>query len=88
MLVRIRVIESSGKRFRLWLPIVIFWPLAVVIAILFAPVAVIAAIVSVGSHSVKNALRKIWMFVIVICSLRGLLIHVEDNNDEVLINVL
>lgn len=87
VLVRIRIIETGGKRIRLWLPVAIFWPLGIVAAVLFAPVAALVAIVSIGSRTVRNTLRKIWRIVIVVFSLRGLLIQVKDNNDEVLIDI-
>ncbi len=85
--VRIRLIENGGRRIRLWLPVVILWPLAVVVAVIFAPVAAVAAIVSLGSRSVRKALRKIWRVMVVIFSLRGLLIQMKDKNDEVLIDI-
>jgi hypothetical protein len=85
--VRIRLIEDGGRRIRLWLPVIILWPLAVVVAVIFVPVAAVAAIVSLGSRSVRKALRKICRIVVVVFSLRGLLIQVKDDKDEVLINV-
>lgn len=83
LFVDIRVGKSNGKAFRLWFPLIILWP---IIIVLLLPVLSVAAIVQVGlSAKGIKPFSILINLLLIISALRGLKIEIKEgkeNNQE------
>jgi hypothetical protein len=72
MLLRLRV-----NGFGIWLPLILLWPLA----LLFAPLVVLVALLAL------QPIRGLCVYYNLLCSLRGLQVHVRQPGNNVDIQV-
>jgi hypothetical protein len=83
---RVRVEEAGRRRFRLWLPLFVIWPFALLIALLLSPFVIVASallwprgwgrtVLLIGPHAFR-----------LFCALRGLEVDVHDGSEHVLVS--
>ena len=83
-LLRVRVLDEDS-RVSLWIPLVLLWPLALALYVLFLPCIVIAAIVTWRNGWGKPILMGGPTLFRLYCDLRGLKIDVTESKESVLI---
>ena len=83
-LLRVRVLDEDS-RVSLWIPLVLLWPLALALYVLFLPCIVIAAIVTWRTGWGKPILMGGPPLFRLYCDLRGLKIDVTESKESVLI---
>jgi hypothetical protein len=86
--IRIRVIERGKKTIGLWLPAFLLWPVGLILSIAVVPFLALAAAISVLSVSTRRKLASVWLFVVLVCSLRGLTIDIHDRDDKVFVQIV
>lgn len=80
LFVDIKVGKGNGKAFGLWFPLIILWP---IIIVLFLPVLSVAAIVQVGlSAKGIKPFSILINLLLIISALRGLKIEIKDKEDN------
>ena len=84
---RIRVVEHGKKQVGLWLPLVLVWPLLLLLALVIAPLVIIAAVLLWPSGRGKAILLSGPSLYALLCSLRGLTVQVEGIDEQVLIAI-
>jgi len=87
-IVRIRIVEKGRRKIRLWLPLFLLWPPLLLVAIAAIPFLLFLIIIKPFIPEVRRILRKLHRLVILSCSLRGLRIEFEDDEDEVLLRIV
>ena len=78
LLMHVRV-HNDDCKFGIWLPLFLLIPLALVVLIILSPLILIATIVlwSIGWGGLP--LRALWGAWVVLCSMRGLKVDVENH---------
>lgn len=78
----IRIVEGGRKKFNLWLPVILLWPLVILLMVLLAPLALIASLI----WSKHSKLILAGPRLLALCwAIRGLQVRVQDDNNQVLI---
>ena len=80
-------IHSQRRHFRLWLPLLLVWPLMVVILLALSPLILVLAIILWPSGMGKPLLLAGPLLFRVFCALRGLEVNVEQPSERVLISI-
>jgi len=80
-------IRGERRGFRLWLPLFLLLPLALVVLIILSPLILIAVLLLWPSGWGKWALSILRAAYNVFCSLRGLKIDVQSRRETVYISV-
>jgi len=82
-------VKIQGERggFRLWLPLFLLAPLALVIFIILSPLIVLAAIILWPSGWGKWALSALRAAYNVLCALRGLNVDIQSRRETVYIDI-
>ena len=83
-ILRVRVLDDDS-RVSLWIPLILVWPLVVVIYLLFLPCIIVAAILTWRRGWGRPILLGGPALFRVYCSLRGLEINVTETNQSVLV---
>ena len=83
---RVRV-EGRDRRFRLWLPLCVLWPPALLIGLLLSPLVVVAAAVMWPRGWGRTVLLAGPHAFRLFCSLKGLEIRVRDSSGDVLVSL-
>ncbi len=78
---RIRV-KNERRGINLLLPLFVLWPVALMLLILIWPVILVLAVVVHRWSGLRMAVVGLWAAYSLACSLRGLLIDVEDKKGE------
>ena len=82
-LARIRIVESGRKKLGLWLPLLLVWPVAVLVWLTLLPAIVLLAALlwprGKGKLVLLGGPRAFWVF----CALRGLSVHADDGDSSV-----
>lgn len=86
-LIRILVHNEEQHGVNLWLPVIILWPLALVLGIALAPVALIVACCTWRRGLGKSILFGGPRLFALVCALRGLQVHVQEKNQRVLVEI-
>ena len=75
-------IAEDGRKFNLWIPILLLWLVVIAVMIVLAPLAIIASLV-LGKRGrlILAGPRLLALF----WAMRGLEVRVEDGKDQVLI---
>jgi hypothetical protein len=83
-------IKIRGERggFRLWLPLFLLLPLALVVLIILSPFILIAILILWPSGWGKWALAVLRVAYNIFCSLRGLRVDIQSRRETVYISVL
>ncbi len=87
-ILRVRIVVKGGKKFALWVPLLLLWPLALALA----PLLVLAALVYMlrqrrtGRRS--DAIRCLPLLCRAACSLRGLKVEVRQDNKQIWVSFL
>jgi hypothetical protein len=77
-IMRLRIYDRGKSRFRLWLPLFLLWPIALVLLLLLLPFVVLAQIILRLTGTGINLFRIFFGLYGVICALRGLLVNVDS----------
>ncbi|MBM4032589.1 MAG: hypothetical protein FJ291_12495 [Planctomycetes bacterium] len=85
-LLRIRIVKGGRKRVGLWLPLLLVWPLAVVLWLVLLPLLLVAAILWWPSGRGKRLLLAGPAIFRVFCALRKLSVDVESPDSTVRIH--
>ncbi|MFA5054837.1 MAG: hypothetical protein WC562_01515 [Dehalococcoidia bacterium] len=82
-------IKIQGERggFRLWLPLFLLLPLALVVLIILSPLILIAVIVLWPSGWGRWALAVLRAAYNVLCSIRGLKVDIQSRRETVYISI-
>ncbi|MGD8238121.1 MAG: hypothetical protein PVH68_06180 [Armatimonadota bacterium] len=83
----LRVVDDGQRKIRLWLPLFLFWPILLLLAIALLPMVLLVALICRGLRGAGRALLGAWYLYATVCSLRGLTIEVSGEGDEVLVSV-
>lgn len=83
-ILRVRVLDDDS-RVSLWIPLILVWPLVVVIYLLFLPCIIVAAILTWRRGWGRPILLGGPALFRLYCSLRGLEINVTETNQSVLV---
>jgi hypothetical protein len=85
---QIKVGGKEGRRFRLWLPVFLFWPLLLVLVILSLVVSIsVDAILFALGRQYHRYSKLILECMSLFASMRGLQVHVDDEKNTVKIIV-
>ena len=82
--VRIRV-HSDGRRIGIWFPLLLVWPLAVLVGVALSPLVLLLALVLWPSGWGKPLLLAGPATFRLFCALRGLTVRVEEQSERVLV---
>ena len=82
---RLRVAEHGQKKIRLWVPLFLLWPIAIVFVVLLTPLVLIAALVMWNRDEGRILLRLGPRLFELLCAMRGLKVHVENPKEQVYI---
>ena len=85
-LLRVRV-QSDKRRIRLWIPLVLLWPVVAVVVLLGTPVAVLAAAFSRYRGRSRWVLLAGPLLLYALTSLRGLRISATSDEERVFISI-
>lgn len=83
VLLRVRI-EDDKRRLRLWIPLIVLWPLVVVVVLLGTPVV---AVRSGHCARVRSVLLAGPLLLYALASLRGLRCNVVSGADRVFISI-
>ena len=83
VLLRVRI-EDDKRRLRLWIPLIVLWPLVVVVVLLGTPVV---ALRSGHCARVRSVLLAGPLLLYALASLRGLRCNVVSGADRVFISI-
>ena len=83
-LLRVRV-QNSKRRFGLWLPLFLIWPLVVLFALALFPLVLVLAALLWRKGWGRPVLLAGPTFFRLFCALRGLVVNVEDGSQQVYI---
>ena len=86
MFLRLRV-QGDKRRIRLWIPLIVLWPVVFVVVLLGTPVALLVAARSGHRAQVRSVLLAGPLFLYVLASLRGLRCNVVSGEDRVFISI-
>ena len=86
MFLRLRV-QGDKRRIRLWIPLIVLWPLVVVVVLLGTPVALLIAARSGHRARSRSVLLAGPLLLYVLTSLRGLRCDVVSGEDRVFISI-
>ena len=86
MLLRVRV-QGDKRRIRLWIPVIVLWPVIAVVVLLGTPVAVLVAVRSGHRPRSRSILLAGPLLLYVLASLRGLRCDVTSGEDRVFISI-
>ena len=81
-------IQGEHRGFRLWLPLFLLLPLALVVLIILSPIILIGVIILWPSGMGERALFVLPAAFGVFCSLRGLRIDIQGHRQNVYISVV
>lgn len=80
----IRITEKGRRKFNLWLPVILIWPVVVALMVALAPIAIVLSLV-LGRY--RRLILAGPRLIALSWALRGLRIDVKDGKDQVLIIV-
>ena len=83
-LVRVRF-RSPDRYVRLWLPVVLVWPFAVLFGLLLSPLVLAASVILWSRGWGRVLLLAGPRFFMLFCALRGLRVRFEDGTQRVLV---
>ena len=86
MFLRLRV-QGDKRRIRLWIPLIVLWPLVVVVVLLGTPVALLVAARSGYRARSRSVLLAGPLLLYVLASLRGLRCDAVSGEDRVFISI-
>ena len=73
--------QKNDKKRRFWLPVVVLWPIVIVLSVLLAPLAIVGLLVWKGRYS-GQYLMALGRLIKLICSLRGMNMDVQGENQN------
>ena len=85
-LVRVRV-QNDERRLRLWLPVVLLWPLLAVVAALAVTVCALMAAFGRRRGKARRVLIAVPLMLYLLCSLRGLRVDVAGGDGHVFVSI-
>ena len=86
MFLRVRV-QGNKRRIRLWIPLIVLWPVIAVVVLLGMPVALVVAARSGHRTRSRSMLLAGPLLLYVLASLRGLRFDVASGEDRVFISI-
>jgi len=84
-LLRVRI-RSRNKRFTLWLPLFLVWPLGLALLAILSPFLLVLAILLWPLGWARPLLLAGPLLFRLFCSLRGMEVNVEKSSEQVLIS--
>ncbi len=86
MFLRLRV-QGDKRRIRLWIPVILLWPVVFVVVLLGTPVALLVAARSGHRTRSRSVLLAGPLLLYVLASLRGLRCNVASGEDRIFISI-
>ena len=87
-IVVIRRVENGKRKLRLFLPVFLLWPVALVIALALLPFLLIPAVLYPFASPVRKFFRAMHAAIISCCALRGLAFETESADKVVNIKII
>lgn len=84
----VKIERSSGRKFRLWLPILLIWPFVYAVVILLFPLVLLIAVYQLIVHRHMKILLVFPLFHNLICKLKGTLIDVNSTTEKIYLNII
>jgi len=86
LLMRVHI-KNSNKKFCLWLPLFLIFPIIAVLVLIMAPVILLAGGVLWYTGWGRPLLLIIPLVLSCLCAMRGLEVDINDNREKVLISI-
>ncbi len=86
MFLRLRV-QNDKRRIRLWIPLIVLWPIVFVVVLLGTPVAILVAARSGYRVRSRSGLLAGPLLLYALASLRGLHCNVASGEDRIFISI-
>ena len=81
-------VQNDKRRIRLWVPLIVLWPVIAVVVLLGTPIAVLVAATHSGHRAQgRSVLLAGPLLLYVLASLRGLRFSVVSGEDRVFISI-
>lgn len=75
--------NPEGRGFGLWFPLFILWPLALLVVLPIMVLWLAAAVVLVWARQGRYILSVPWLIYGVICAMRGLVVQVREDRQNI-----
>ena len=85
LMLRIRIKNPEGKGFGLWLPLFLIWPIGLVLVLAFAPIVLLLSLILWPFGKGRPLLLAAPMTLYLICHLRGLMVDVKNDEEQVFV---
>jgi hypothetical protein len=86
-ILRLRVVENKRRKIALWLPIFLLWPPLFLLIVASLPLILVLALAFWWHTKARKVVKSIVPVFDAICSLRGLTVDVESEEEKVLIKI-
>ena len=83
-LLRVRVRQPGRRTRRIWLPLILLWPLAIAIFVVLLPILLIVA---AAGGNLRKFLVLTWRSFGLLCALRGLHVEVDEPDESVFVSI-
>ena len=86
-IIRLRIYEEGKRRFGLWFPLVILWPIIVVLPLALLPVIVIVELALHATRYRAPLTRMVFAYLHILSCLKGLKVHVQGKDSKSLTHI-
>lgn len=80
---RIKIRKNRGRNFGLWLPLFLFWPLGLALAIILLPLVLLITVLQLLSGSRPLIILLLPRLYTVACALRGMKVDMQSSDETV-----
>jgi len=87
-IIDIKRIQHGRKKLRLYLPVFLLWPLALIVLAVLTPVLIVLGILYPFAQSVRRLFQKLYAGIAFACSLRGLSLAIEKETKTIQVNII
>ena len=87
VLIKIRVVKQSCRKFSIWLPVFFLWPLLLVLILVSIPFLLVFTIAYWNNPKARKSIRNYFSAIAMFFLLRGLEVNIKNNEEEVFIQL-
>jgi len=80
---RIKIRQTEGRNFGLWLPLFLLWPIVLIVAIILLPIILLVSICQFLTGNRQPLILALPRFISVICALRGMKVDLQSPDETV-----
>ena len=81
-ILRVSLTRADGRRWGLWVPLFLLWPVAAVLAAAAAPLWLLAGVLWWAVGRGRGVIAMPWRWAVAACSLPGLLVEIERHGER------